>query len=191
MDDQLTYTRNSLPSSSFDFRSLNRFFTSQASDDLNRFLEKLPQNAGNAVLIAAGIAWTSAAAFGLFAMMQTQKLTELKGELQSTEALQPIVPTLTMVDVTKDELTTFANSLRGVYSGLQVTAGSNTLTIQSKDTSSFAQFREVLGQVANGGTGWKVSIDNFCVGRECSQNALDAKLKIQKMKIDKPVRSSE
>lgn len=180
-----------MPSSSFDFRSLNRFFTSQASDDLNRFLEKLPQNAGNAVLIAAGIAWTSAAAFGLFAMMQTQKLTELKGELQSTEALQPIVPTLTMVDVTKDELTTFANSLRGVYSGLQVTAGSNTLTIQSKDTSSFAQFREVLGQVANGGTGWKVSIDNFCVGRECSQNALDAKLKIQKMKIDKPVRSSE
>ena len=180
-----------MPSSSFDFRSLNRLFTSQASDDLNKFLEKMPQNAGNAVLIAAGIAWASAAAFGLFAMMQTQQLTTLKGELQATEALKPIVPTLTMVDVSKEEIATLATSLKAVYTGLLVTPNNNILTIQSRDTAQFPQFRELLGQVANGGLGWKVSIESFCVGRECAQNALDAKLKIQKMKIDKPVTTTE
>jgi hypothetical protein len=180
-----------LPSSSFDFRSLNRFFTSQASDDLNRFLEKMPQNAGNAVLIAAGIAWASAAAFGLFAMMQTKQLTELKAELQTTEALKPIVPTLKMVDISKDELTALVTSLKAVYTGMLVTSTGSTLTIQSRDTAQFPQFRELLGQVANGGVGWKVSIDSFCVGRECAQNSLEAKLKIQKMQIEKPVAATE
>lgn len=175
-----------MASPSFDFRALNRYFSPQAGDDLNRFLEKLPQNAGNGVLIAAGIAWATAAALGLFSMMQTQELTKLKGELQSSEALKPIVPVVAMVDVPADDLKRLAESLKGVYTGLQINANGSTLTIQSKDTGNFPQFREVLGQVVNGGIGWKVTVESLCVGRECAQNALEAILKIQKMQINKP-----
>jgi hypothetical protein len=60
------------------------------------------------------------------------------------------------------------------------------LTLQSKDTATYTEFREALGHVVNGGNGWKVGVESFCVGRECPQNALDAAIKVEKLKIDKP-----
>jgi len=175
-----------LASKGFDFRSLNRYLNPQASDDLNRFLEKLPQNAGKTALIAAGIAWASAAALGLFAMMQTKELTELRGKLEASEALQPVVPTITMNPVSAEELKTFTEALKTVYGDMQINTSGNIVNIQSKDTSQFSQFREAMGHVVNGGIGWRVKVESFCVGRECKMNPLNAALKVEKMQIDKP-----
>lgn len=180
-----------MASKSFDFRGLNRYLNPQASDDLNRFLEKLPQHAGNTVLIAAGIAWGAAAALGLFAMMQTKQLTELRGELQATEALKPVVPVISLAPVPDTEIKAFVEALKGIYVDLQINSNGNTITIQSKDTGQFSQFREAIGHTVNGGMNWKVRVDAFCVGRECQQNPLNAALKIEKLSIDKPAADAE
>ncbi len=171
---------------SFDFRALNRYLNPQASDDLNRFLERLPQHAGNTALIAAGIAWSAAAALGLFSMMQTKQLTELRGQLQATEALKPVVPVIKMNAASAEEIKPFVEAVKGVYSGLTINSNSNVVTIQAKDTGLFSQFREALGHVANGGANWKIKVEAFCVGRECKQNTLNAVLKVEKLKIDAP-----
>ncbi len=180
-----------MASKTFDFRGLNKYLNPQASDDLNRFLEKLPQHAGNTVLIAAGIAWGAAAALGLFAMMQTKELTELRGKLEATEALKPIVPVVTMAAVSDAEIKPFIEGIKPIYSGIQLNNQANTVTIQSKDTAQFSQFREAIGHVANGGIGWKVRVEGFCVGRECKTNPLDAVLKVEKLNIEKPAVSTE
>ena len=171
----------------FDFRTLNKYLSGQSLDDLNRFLDKVPQNAGKTALMAGGIAWAAVAALGLFSMLQTQKLTELRGQLEASESLKPIVPVVTMVPVSPDEVKTFAERAKILYPGLTVTASGNVLTIQSKDTSSYAQFREILGHVVSGGAGWKVGVNSICVGRECASNAIDAALRIEKININKPV----
>lgn len=177
-----------MASKSFDFRALNRYLNPQASDDLNRFLEKLPQHAGNTALIAAGIAWAAAAALGLFAMMQTKQLTELRGQLEATEALKPVVPTLSMNPVAPEEIKPFGEAMKAIYTGLTINANGNVITIQSKDTSQFSQFREAIGHAVNGGANWKINVDSFCVGRECAQNPLNAVLKVTKMRIDLPAK---
>jgi hypothetical protein len=176
-----------LASSSFDFRSLKKYLNPRATDDLNRFLENVPQHAGHGVLIAAGIAWGMAAAFGLFTMMQAKQLTELREKLQASEALKPVVPTITRVAVSKEELKAMIDALKAVYPRMTINENGGKVTLQSRDTASYTEFREALGHVVNGGNGWKIGVENFCVGRECQQNALDAGLKVEKLKIDKPV----
>lgn len=176
-----------MASKSFDFRSLSKYMSGQSADDLNRFLDKVPQNAGKTALIAGGIAWGAVAALALFSMLQTQKLTELRAQLQGSESLKPIVPVITMTPVAADQVKAFADRAKDLYPGLTVTANNNVLTIQSKDTSSYAQFREIMGHVVSGGPGWKVGVDSICVGRECAQNAINVSLKIEKINIDKPI----
>lgn len=175
-----------MASNSFDFRSLKKYLNPRATDDLNRFLEKVPQHAGHGVLIAAGIAWGMAAASGLFTMMQAKNLTELREKLQASEALKPVVPTLTRVAVPKEELKGMIDALKSVYPKMTINENAGKLTLQSKDTATYTEFREALGHVVNGGNGWKVGVESFCVGRECPQNALDAAIKVEKLKIDKP-----
>ncbi len=177
--------------SKFDFRSLSKYVSAQAADDLNRFLEKMPQNAGKTALTAAGIAWFGVAALGLVAMLQTQKVTELRGQLEASETLKPIVPVITMTAVPGDDVKNFAEKAKALYPGLIINSNGNIITIQSKDTSSFAQFREIMGHVVSGGANWKVSVNSMCIGRECPQNAMDASLRIEKISIDKPAAATD
>lgn len=175
-----------MSSASFDWKSLQKFFSPQAADDLSRFMDALPERTGKGALIAAGIAWGAAAALGLFTVMQTKQLTEMRAELQTSKALKPLVPVISLQPVTKEDLTPLVDEFKTIYPGLSMNANGNNITIRSKETASFNQFREALGHVVNGGKGWKVDIDSLCVGRECKQGGLDASVKIQKLKIDKP-----
>lgn len=172
--------------SAFDFRSLQKYLSPQATDDFNKFLEKIPQHAGHGVLIAAGIAWGMAAAFGLVTMMQAKQITELRAQLQGEEALKPVVPVVMMTAVSPDELKRLVEGLKTIYPTLTINQSGGKITVQSKDTASYAEFREALGHVVNGGTNWKIGVEGFCVGRECQQNSLDAALKVEKLVIDKP-----
>lgn len=176
-----------MASKPFDIRSLSKYLNGQSADDFNRFLEKVPQNAGKTALIAGGIAWAAVAALGLFSMLQTQKLTELRGQLQASESLKPIVPIMTMTAIPGDDVKAFIEKIKSHYPDLILNNNNNVLTIQSKSTASYAQFREILGYITSGGAGWKVSVNSICVGRECPSNAIDASLRIEKIKIDKPV----
>jgi hypothetical protein len=158
----------------------------QAADDLGRFLDVVPQHAGKGALIAGGIAWGFAAAIGLFTIMQVKDLTELRAKLQESEALKPIVPTMTMAPAPADDLKRLTDDLKKVYPELTINVNGSKVSIQSKKTSDYGMFREAIGHIVNGGVGWKVSVENLCVGRECKQNALDSSIKVEKIQIDTP-----
>jgi len=171
---------------SFDWRSLQKYLQPQAANDLNAFLERLPQTAGNTVLIAAAIAWTAAASAGLYTFVQTKQMIELRAKLKDTKALQPLVPKITDVAVKADEVTKFAKELSEIYRGLNIKSQGATIQISAADTARFAEFREAIGHVQNGGSGWRVSVERLCVGRECDREKLAALLKINKVSVDKP-----
>lgn len=171
---------------SFDWKSLQRLLNPQSFDDMSRFLDTVPQSAGKGALIAAGISWGFVAAIGLFTMVQLKDFTELRNKLQETEVLKPIVPRISMSQVNKDELKQITDQFKELYPTMTISSASGKMTIQSKKTSDYLLFREMLGHIVNGGSDWKVSVDSLCIGRECKQNSLNAVLKIEKLKIDKP-----
>ncbi len=168
----------------FDWRSLKKYASPKAADDLNLFLEKLPQNTGQTMLIVAGVTWAVAAAVGLFTTVQLQKLTEIRAEFQDAQALQPKIPTIRDVGVNRAEVESFIGELKTIYTGLEISGGGSTVTLTANSTRDFGQFREAVGHVQNGGSGWRVNVDKFCVGRECDRYELSATLKINKVSVN-------
>lgn len=171
---------------SFDWRVLKKLLDPKASSDLNAFLEKLPQTAGQTILIAAGIAWASAAMLGLYTVVQTQELIQLRAELRSTEALRPVVPTISDVPVSAALVQSFAETMAATYRGLQIRPQGAGVSITSPTTTSFGEFREAIGHVQNGGSGWRVTVERLCVGRECDRDKLAALLRINTVSVDMP-----
>ena len=171
----------------FDWRSLQKYMDPKSSGDLNAFLEKLPQNAGQTVLIAAGIAWAMAGAAGLYASIQARQLTELRAELKEAEALTPIVPKISDVPIAKAEVEAFIKKVTPSYKDLKMQVNGSTIVITSGQTSHFAEFREAIGHMQNGGSGWRVSLEKMCVGRECGNNdKLGVSLKVNKVSVENP-----
>jgi hypothetical protein len=172
--------------SSFNWRSLQKYANPKAADDLNAFLEKLPQNSGKTVLMAAAIAWGVAGAVGLYATVQFQKVTDLRAALSEAEALKPIVPIVKNTAVKNEDLAPFIDKTKKIYPGLDVSARDNIISISAKSTSSFGQFREAIGHVHNGGVGWQIGIKSLCIGRECKNNPLSVDSSVNKVSVDKP-----
>lgn len=172
---------------SFDWKRIEKYFSAQSADDLNRFLEKLPQNAGQTVLIAAAIVWAMAAAAGLYTAIQTQQLIEMRAELKETEALKPAVPIIKNVGISEKEVTAFVEAAKKSYRGIDFRANGSTIIITARSTANFTEFREAIGHVQNGGDGWRVSLEKLCVGRECDrQFKLAVSLKVNKVSVEKP-----
>ena len=172
---------------SCDWRSLKKYASPQASDDLNKFLEKMPANVGQTMLMIAAVAWSTAGAVGLYATVQIQQLTELRAELEEAEALQPIVPRISDVPIPGNEVTAFVEKIKDIYRGIDIRASGSTVVLTAKSTADFGQWREAVGHVQNGGSGWRVNVDKLCVGRECGNNTpLAAALKINKVSVTNP-----
>ena len=171
---------------SFDWRSLKKYTSSQSGADLNKFLEKLPQNTNQTLLVIMGIAWGCAAALGLYTSLQMQTFTELRAELHEMEAVKPSVPTLKTVTVNKGEVKRFVEQTKKTYKSIKMEAKGASIVLSASNTAYFGQFREVIGHIQNGGAGWKIQIDQFCVGRECKGNKLAAVLKVNKISVESP-----
>jgi hypothetical protein len=170
----------------FNWRSLKKIADPKAAEDLNAFLEKLPQNTGQTMLIIAGTVWAFAGATGLYSTVQLQKLTAMKAELQAAEAIQPVVPEIRDVAVSGDEVNAFIERTKGIYGGLTMKAQGSSIVVTSPSLAGFGQFREAIAHVQNGGEGWRVSIEKLCVGRECEREPLAAILKINKVSVQTP-----
>ena len=168
----------------FDWRSLKKFTNPSAAEDLNVFLEKLPQNTSQTMLIIAGVVWGAAGGAGLYTTVQMQKLTELRAELEEAEALQPKVPQIKDVAVSPNAVKNFVEKNAEIYRGLDIKSAGAAVEIKAQTTAAFGQFREAVGHVQNGGSGWRVSIERLCVGRECQQGKLAARLKINKVSVE-------
>ena len=171
----------------FDWRSLQKYMDPKSSGDLNAFLEKLPQHAGQTVLIAAGIAWAMAGALGLYTSIQVKQLTEMRTELKEAQALTPIVPKISDVPIATGEVDAFIQKVKDSYTGLTFQVNGSTIVITSAQTSNFAKFREAIGHMQNGGSGWRVTLEKLCVGRECGDQAkLAVSLKVNKVSVENP-----
>lgn len=172
---------------SLDVSMFKKLTDPKLAGDLNTYLENLPEKAGHTILIAAGIAWAVAAAAGLFATIKVQQLTEFRNTVREAKALVPIVPKISDAGIAADEVKKFAETASNAYKDLTFTPNGSTLLITAKSTSSYAQFREAIGHVQNGGNGWRVSLQKFCVGRECDrQFGLAASLSINKVSVERP-----
>ncbi len=168
---------------SINWRSLAGMFSTQSANNLNAFLEKLPQNSNKTLLTITGIVWASAAAMGLYTTVQTQGLTKLRAELQEAKATKPTVPTIKNAQAANEEIDQFVENAKEVYGGLNITASSGTIAIVGETTAAFGQFREAIGHVQNRNRQWQVNVEKLCVGRECDGKPLTASLKISKVDI--------
>ncbi len=167
--------------------TLKKLTSSQSSKDLNAFLERLPQNAGNNALIAAGIVWGVAAALGLVTMVKAQELTTLRAEFKEAKAVTPPIPVIKEASVSEDQIKTFSDEFSQIYKGLDVRQSGSKIMITSDTTSNFGQFREALAHVYNGGSNWRVSLDKLCVGRECDQkHKLAVALTVKQVSVENP-----
>ncbi len=171
--------------SKIDWRALNKYTSPKAMDDLNAFLEKMPQNTNQSLLIAAAIIWSFAAALGLYTTVKMQEFAEFSSESEEAQALLPPVPKIQNKPVNANEIKTFVEQLEEIYKGLEIKGNSANITIQAKSTSMYGQFREAIGHVQNGGQGWRVNVAKLCVGKECKQSPLSAHLKISKVTVEK------
>ncbi len=172
---------------SFDLSALQKLADPKLAGDFNAYLEQLPERAGQTILIAAGIVWAVAAAAGLFTTIKVQQLTELRNTVKEAQALVPVVPKISDKPISAGEVKAFAEQSSKAYKGLNITANGSTVVITSTSTANYAQFREAIGHVQNGGQGWRVSLQKFCVGRDCDkQFKLAASLSINKVSVEKP-----
>ena len=171
---------------SFDINSLKKYLSPQSGDDLNRFLESVPEHVGKVALTAAGIAWLAAAALGLLAMQQTQQVITLKAELEAKEALSPVVPVISEKPVSNDDMQAMTEKMKEAYPELDIRESRSNLTIRAGSTAQYSLFREAIGHAVTGGRGWKVSLETLCVGRECDRNHLSASLSANKISVEKP-----
>lgn len=167
----------------FDWRTLKKYTSPRAADDLNVFLEKLPHNAGQTMLIIAGVSWAIAGGVGLYTTVQLQKLTQVRAELQEAQAVKPIVPKVVDIPVNSKEVEEFVGKIKDIYTSLKITANGPSVSITASSLGAFGQFREAMGHIQNGGSGWNVNIQNFCVGRECERYPLSTSLRINKVSV--------
>jgi hypothetical protein len=100
--------------------------------------------------------------------------------------LKPYVPVIKDVAVSGDEVKEFVGKMSEIYKALSIKLSGPAIVITADNTASFGQFREAIGHVQNGGSGWRVNIDHLCVGRECDKLPLAVSLKINKVSVDKP-----
>ncbi len=167
----------------FDPRSLNKLTNASAAEDLNHFLEKMPQNASQTMLVIAGVVWMGAAAVGLFTVVNLQSLTQLRTELQEAEAIKPSVPKIVNQAVKPNDLKKFAERMKDIYQGVDIKASGTAISMTASSTNTFGQFREAIGHVQNGGDGWRIDIKSLCVGRECEGKPLSTTLKINTISV--------
>jgi hypothetical protein len=99
----------------FDWRSLQKYASPKAADDLNAFLERLPQNSSKSVLMAAGIIWACAAGLGLFTTVKIQEFSRLSVERAEAQAVLPRVPALKDMAVDAASVKTFVDELQKTY----------------------------------------------------------------------------
>lgn len=172
---------------SFDMNALKKLTDPKLAGDLNIFIENLPEKAGQTILIAAGIVWAVAAGAGLFTTVKVQQLTELRTKVKEATALVPIVPKINDNPVSEEEIKPFVENLAAAYKGLSIMSNGSSIVITSSTTSNYGQFREAVGHVQNGGSGWRVALQKFCVGRDCdAQFKLAASLSINKVTVESP-----
>lgn len=165
-----------------------------STQELTEFLETLPEKTGRYVLIAGGIAWGFAAISILYGTVQAERIAELKKEMSTAQAVVPPVPTVTNVSIDKNSIETFTKKAAEEYrdNGVNITEKNGKIEIIATSGRQYGVFREAVGHIQNGGQGWRVSVEELCVGRGCLKSQKGAKsflyglFSVSRVNIDMP-----
>jgi hypothetical protein len=167
--------------------ALKRYFSPGAYKDLDVFLEQLPMRAGKLVIIAGVTAWLVAGCCIVYVVTQANHVMGLRADILKAETLKPTVPVITQVPVDGPEVDAFAKHLVELYPQIQVMAQGNRIEIRGQTTDKYGAFREAVGHTFNGGTDWRLNVEEMCVGRECKANtALYGAFTVYRLRVDKP-----
>lgn len=171
----------------FDAVTLKRYLSPHAYKDLDVFLEQLPVRAGQAVIIAGVAAWVMAGLSVTYVSMQIHKIMELRADILKAESLKPTVPIIAKIPIEGTEVEVFSKKLAELYPQITVLGAGSRLEIRAPTTDKYGAFREATGHAFNGGKGWRLGIENLCVGRECKAGGVvSGAFNVYRLRVDKP-----
>lgn len=170
-----------------DQTAFKRYLSPHAYKDLDSFVEQMPMRAGKGILVAGVVAWVAAGLSIMYATMQANHIMTLRADILKAEALKPTVPVITKVPVGDDEVEAFTTKLGELYPQITVNGRGNSIEMRAGDTDKYGAFREAVGHAFNGGKGWRLDVDELCVGRECKNNlGLYGVFSVNRLRVDKP-----
>lgn len=153
-----------------DFKNIWAWLTNpKHTQDLQSFVENLPEKVGTTTLALAGAVWLVAGLAIIYGTTQSDKIAALKTELEQTNTLTPPIPIIQNVQIDKQSVQTFTKKAASEYekTGVKISEVNGKIEIRGNTGRQYGVFREAVGHIQNGGTGWRVSVDELCVGREC------------------------
>lgn len=175
-----------------DLRVLQRYTSSQAVKDFDRFLDNLPMNVGYHALAAAGLAWVIAAAAVLFTFTEVGKVSKFRTELMEVGALKPPIPVLKYDPVSKADLDKSGRKIKKIFTTIDATVTQDgKISLKAMDTDYFPQFLGAINFLQNGGKNWRVTSDSICVGRDCKGSPISAAFKVEYVRIGDPEKQED
>ncbi|HCK32152.1 MAG: hypothetical protein CMH32_01600 [Micavibrio sp.] len=165
-----------------------------STQDMMTFFEGLPSKAGKTLLVAGGVAWMVAGVAILYGSIQSDKIAQMRIDLAQTEALTPPVPTVKNINVDQGQIEYFVTRAAEEYkkTGVDIKNENGKIVISGNTGRQYGAFREAIGHIQNGGDGWRVSVEQLCVGRECAGKSKAAKsflygqFSVSRVDIDMP-----
>lgn len=170
----------------FDIAKLAKYANPQSIKDLDSFLDMLPVRAGMNGIIVAGVIWAIAGAALLMAYTKSVNLRELYKEMTATEGSLPTVPELSYIPISDTLIKPQIERMKKVYPNLVIEAAGGGVKITAASTREFGAWRAAIGDLAYGGSTWRVQVKELCAGRDCVGTPLQAVLSVQQLDIKIP-----
>lgn len=170
-----------------DQAALKRLLSPSAYKNLDTFVEQLPLRAGHAAVIAGGACLLFAALSVTYVVMQANNIMSLRADILKAEALKPTVPVINKAPVADAEVAAFIKKIESLYSQINLVPAGARVEMRASNVDKYGAFREAVGHLFNGGKGWRVTVEEMCVGRECKNNTpVFGAFTVHTLRVDKP-----
>ncbi len=170
-----------------DMATIKRLTSPHAYKNLDVFVEQLPLRAGYAAVAAGAICLVLACLSITYAVLQANNIMTLRADILKAEALKPTVPVITKAPVEDAQVQAFIKKMKDFYPQMDITGSGARIELRSSEISKYGAFREAVGHMFNGGKGWRVAVENMCVGRECKNaTTVHGVFTVHMLRVDKP-----
>lgn len=143
--------------------------------------------AGQAAVIAGAVCLLFAALSVTYVVMQANNIMSLRADILKAEALKPTVPVINKAPVVDAEVAAFVKKIEGLYSQVSFAANGARVEMRASNVDKYGAFRESVGHLFNGGKGWRITVEEMCVGRECKNNTpVFGAFTVHTLRVDKP-----
>ncbi len=171
----------------FDTATLKRFLSPHAYKNLDVFVEQMPLRAGQAAVIAGIASLVLACLSVTYVVMQANNIMALRADILKAEALKPTVPVINKAPVADAEVANFIKKIEELYPQINMIPVASRVEIRSSAIDKYGAFREAVGHMFNGGKGWRITVEEMCVGRECKNNTpIFGAFTVHMLRVDKP-----